>query len=296
MKPEKQMKYRYFFLSFSLAFLTLALLYLVMMSMVHPKTPQELAVRAPVEEAVYAPERADALSMLVVGVSQDGLEADVFLLARFDPARESVPLVAFPPQTQVQTPTKTATLAEAYRYGGADFARQSLAYTLGITIDRYVRVDEAGLLVAAATVGAVEFRLPQEITLEQQGDVTMTLSPGVQLLDGPKIAAVIGYDAYEGGERARCDVIADLAAAVIDQRIDIALSTVADKVFEKLINLVESDLSYADYADRKPAAEYLAGLGREIAVPVRALGEFSDDQPAFILSDTFVALVTQTFS
>lgn len=293
MKESKKLKYRYFFLSFSVAFLVLSLLFFFLMNLVHPSATSAQISQKIDEVPAYAPVKEDSLTVLFVGVAPDSAEADTFILARFDPVRGKVPVVAFPRDTAVDNKGKTETLAQVYKYGGADSTRRALEATLGIPINRYVRMDTASFILAANTVGSVEFDLSLAITLGQSGEMPMTLSKGKQLLDGQKVADLIHFADYPGGELVRCETTAELTAAIVNQRIDITMTTVVDKVFEKIINLIDTDISYPDYDNRKEAAAFLAQLGREPAEAVPVGGQYGDGM--YRLSDTFVALMTQVF-
>lgn len=292
----KKNKYRYFALSFALSFLVLSLMFFALMYMVHPKVPKSLRNTAvTVEQEPYIPSRDDALTVLFVGIAPGDTQADTFILAYFDPVRASVPIVSFPRHTAVLNNGKNETLEQVYRYGGASYTRDILAQTLGIPIDRFVRMDSSAFISAANSVGTVEFALHAPLTLGQSGAMPVIMNRGNQLVDGKTASEIIHHDEYDGGELARCAIISDLTCAIIDQRVDIALSTVVDKVFEKIINLIDTDISYPDYDDRKDAAKYLAQKGGEIAVPISVAGSYNQDETVYTLSDTFKALLTQTF-
>lgn len=294
MKIEKKRRIRYFFLSFSTSFLLISLLLYGMVSTVHPASVPSVEYE-PLEDATdYLPSREQALNVLFVGVAPDGAEAGMFILARFDPERGRVPIVVFPRQTAVRNRNRTETLAQVYQYGGANYTRQALADTLGVSIHRYVRMDPSEFLVVAATIGVVEFALENEIVVRTGTASEMRLPPGMQLLSGEKAAAVLSHS-HPGGELARCDVAAQLTAAIVNQRIDIVHTATVDKVFQKIVNLVETDISYTDYDERKEAAVFIAQLEDEPAVPITVSGAYNADQSLYTLSDTFVALLTQTF-
>lgn len=290
-------KYRYFFLSFSLAFLTLSLMFLFLMNIVHPQKPEPFVNEPETGDAspVYLPGERDSLSVLFMGVETDGAACGTFILAQFDPAAGKVPVVVFPPQTVVKNGGKSETLSDVYSFGGAEYTKKALAETLGIPIDRYVRVRMDSFLICAAAIGSVEFDLPAEVTVNR-GGAPFTMSVGKQLLDGQKVADIIRYGDYPGGEAERCRIAAELTCAIINQRMDVCLSTVVDNIFEKIINIIATDISYTDYYDRKRAAEFLARMGNNPAVPISLNGEWSEDKKAFTLYDTTVAALTQTLS
>lgn len=287
-------KYRYFFLSFSFAFLVLSLTFLFLMSVVNPKASRP---STPEPEtggtSVYVPTEDDALSVLFIGTYSEESPPGTFILARFDPARGKVPIIVFPPQTAVKNSGKTESLFEVSKYGGADYTRNTLAETLGIPIDRYVSIRLDSFISGAAAIGSVEYELTEPVTITRSG-APVTFNRGKQLLDGQKVADVIRYGDYPGGELQRCRISGELTAAIINQRMDVCRSTVIDNIFEKLINLINTDISYHDYYNRKNAAEFLARFCEDPAVPIAVSGEWSEDKKLYILSDTFIALLSQT--
>jgi anionic cell wall polymer biosynthesis LytR-Cps2A-Psr (LCP) family protein len=202
-----------------------------------------------------------------------------------------VPLAVFPADTAVLNAGKAEGLADVYRFGGAGYVRDRLALALATPIDRYVLVPEQAFLACASAIGTVEFELAEPVTVTRAG-VTQTLSPGKQLLDGQKAADIIG--GYPGGELSRCRTTGELAAAIIDQRRDICVSVAFESVFEKLINLINTDVSTLDFHDRRDAAEYMAKLPNGIATPISVSGSYSADDGLYHLSDTFLALLSQT--
>lgn len=287
MTEERFRRARYFLISFAASFFMLSLLFLFLMTTISPgAAPETAGGPRSAEEEPYAPEAADALTVLLVG-STDNV-AGTFLLAGFDPAGGAVNLAVFPAKTLVGEET----LGEAYRYGGARYTKDVLAAYLGIPIDRYVRLERDSFIKAAAAVGTVEIDLAREVVLAE-GDLEVVLRPGRQLLDGRKIADLLARE--EPDEAARCALVLQLAAAAVDQRIDLANSVLVDKVFETVVNLVDTDISYGDYEQRKAAAAYLAGLEGAVAAPLGVEGSFSADGKTFSLTDTAIATLRRRF-
>lgn len=264
-----------------------------MLEMIQPQIPESLTREPDDAEiaSVYAPTAQDALTVLFIGVESENSVSGTFLLARFDPVSGRVPVIVFPSQTAIKNAGKTETIAEVYRYGGAEFTKDALAETLSLPIDRYIKMRTDSFISAAAVIGTVEYDLPESITVNRDG-ASVTLNIGNQLLDGQKAADVIGHS-YPEGELYRCKVTASLAAAIINQRKDIFLTTVADNVFEKIINIISTDISYSDYYNRKNAAKFLAQMCPSPAEPVEVGGYWSNDGNTFIMSDTFMASLTQ---
>lgn len=289
MREEKLDRIRYFMMSFAAAFFVLSLLFLFLMTTsspaAHPPVAEETT--APADE--YYPAAEDCLTVLFYGVEFSDSVAGTYLLARFDPVRQGVTVAVLPPATLLGEET----LADCYRYGGAIYARDRLSAHLGITIDRYVRMDLSGFIQAAGVIGTVEFELEEELALEE-GEMAFTLNAGPQLLDGRKAAAIIRHRQYPGGEAQRSEIITSLACAIIDQRIDVATSVLADKVFSSIINLIDTDISYADYEQRRRAAAWLAEKNSAIAYPLTLEGSDGEDG-AFLLYDTTLAQIAGRF-
>jgi anionic cell wall polymer biosynthesis LytR-Cps2A-Psr (LCP) family protein len=286
---DKLTKAKYFLLAFALSFFVFSVLLLTLMNAARPGGRAASPAQDAEDEPAYVPAAEDSLSVLFIGGDSSG--ASTFLLARFDPAGRRVALAVFPADTAVMNAGKTESLADVYRFGGAGYVRDRLALAIGAPIDRYVLMPEPAFLACASAIGTVEFELAEQLTVTRAG-VTQTLAQGKQLLDGQKAADIIG--GYPGGELARCRATGELAAAIIDQRRDICASVAFESVFEKLVNLINTDISSLDFHERRDAAEYMAKLPDGIAMPISVSGSYSADDGLYHLSDTFLALLSQT--
>jgi hypothetical protein len=286
---ERVTQTRYFFLSFAVAFLGFALIFWSFTALYHPRAE---AVVVPEEEAVeaYSPTAAEALTVLFMGTVDLEAAPGLYVLARFDPAEGKVPILTLPPQTAVDNHGRIESLTEVYHYGGASYTRDTLAATLGVTIDRYVRMDTAAFLKAADTVGSVEFDLDSELTLREDG-AALVLNAGRQLLDGEKVRAILQTEDAEA--MPSLELAGRLTAAIVNQRRDIALTVVADTIFERIINLIDTDIAYTDYFDRKAAAAHLAESADEPAYVIPHAGEWSMADKLYHLPDTFLARIAR---
>lgn len=281
--------------TFSLAFVCFMIFFCFLLLLVQPQQTNSRTTYTAMDSVMKdTPTPEQALTVLCIGVSPDSKEANCFVLVHYDPASGQIPVMTFPVETMVQNEDTMQTLAEVYRYGGAVFSRNALSATIGIPIDRYVRMDEANFLIAAQTVGNIEFSLQNEMRLGS-GPNPIILSAGVHLLDGAMMQSMMAYDRYVGGRLEQCGMVSQLTAAMINQRMDIALSAVVDQVFQKIVNLIETDISYTDYEERKQSAVFLAELAGDPAFVIDVTGQYNGDQTEFTLSDTFSPKLMQTF-
>ena len=278
---------RLFILSFMLTLFIVSLMYLFMTVTVHPHAPPERQIAA---EEAYIPREEDALTLMFFGTQIPGGVAETYILLRFDPVRRRILVVPFLPQTEISYAGGNETLAYLYRFGGAQYASDALSEYLQIQIDRFVRISMSNFILAANVVGRVEYEIEEEMTLIE-GDAVITLNPGLQLLDGRMIATIVTQPGLTPEERAA--LTGKLAAAGINQRIDIVRSTLIDAVFERIINLIDTNISFIDYEQRKAPAIFIADEDNpaELILPD---GVWADD--VFRLHDTFIARLAHAFN
>lgn len=295
MNPKNKIKAKRFILAFSISAFALsiilmgAVLYAVPEAMV-PGTREEPEQE---ESGVFLPDASQCMNLLVVGQSSEE-GADTFVILRFDPVNGAIPILVLPRETFLLNGENPDTLENVYDKGGIVYTAQVLSENLEIPIDRYARLDLKGYLEIADAVGTVQFDLPYEITY-QEGGAPITLHVGTQLLDGRKTAALIGKTDYEDGEIQRCALTASLISAIINQRIDVALSTAADSLFSMAVNVSDTNVGINDYINLKEAAQFMAQLSEMPSAPLELNGSYNDSRNTYTLSDGFKAQIKQTF-
>jgi len=277
-------------LSFVCALLLWGMLYSFLLNIVHPNT--RYAAAMPIREYIepLLPTSHDAITILFMGADNRRSPPSTYLLVRFDPANGTAVLTAIPGNMQVLNEGRPESLSQVYTFGGAVFTRNLLAAELGIDIDRFVRLTPESFIASAAAIGMVEFSLPTTITILQDG-VSIELGAGRHLLDGRRTLQILMH--RFGDESQRLSITASLAAEIIEQRRDVVLSAVIDNIFERIINIVDSDISYADYIHHKPASEYFARLPGPVTHIIDFSGTRDGDRVA--AADTYIAQVRRYF-
>jgi hypothetical protein len=195
-----------------------------------------------------------------------------------------------PGNMQVLNEGREESLAEVFSFGGVRYTLDLIESTLEVPIDRYVRLTPESFITAAAVIGGVEFTLSEPLTIVQDGAV-IELREGTQLVDGRRAVQLLRHTFPGRGES--LDMLIRLTAEIVNQRRDVILSTMAGSVFERVINAADSDISYADYINRLPAAQYLARLPGNVVSEVPFGGVEEDGR--FIPADTFIAAVRKYF-
>lgn len=274
----KQLAARYFMLSFAVGFLVLAVAAMTAVLLIPPHMASADTLEGRVS-GTYLPTNDDALNLFFV-LEESGKD-DLFALVRFDPLRGQIPVAVLPPGTLVGEGGDAVPLGALCRYAGPGSAAASVEKALGITLDRQVVLSGAALAQAVDLLGGVQYQLREPVELAGE-----RLEAGNYQLSGNLTRELMRYPGYREGERERTAGAARLFSAVINQNSGIVLSGEADEMFRKLVSLASTDLSVADYQQRKPAAQFLAKLIGDAAFAVDVKGEDIPAYGAFVLSDT----------
>lgn len=247
---------RAFLVSFSSALFCLSVLGMAAVLLLKP---MEAPRQDPSINSIYLPQEQDSLTALVIGMQKDQPPM-TFMLIRFHPLKGSIPVTALPGNTSITFQKHPWTLQTLYEKEGVTGVRQALGETFGIQIQRYAKVSLSGFEKIVNLIGSISFPVPKEISLKQ-GDITVSLSEGIQLIDGKKAAALSLYEGYSS-QQERCGLLAELAANAINQHLNLVHSDMAERLFRGVVNNMDTDISSLDYADRRQAAEFMADLRR----------------------------------
>jgi LCP family protein required for cell wall assembly len=142
--------------------------------------------------------------IIVLGTDQrppaEGWRTDTMILVSIDPEKKLVSMVSIPRDLYVAIPGFGKTRlnladnigeAEYYPGGGPALLRATLENNLGLTFDRYVRIDFEGFLEVVDILGGidVDVRCPTELwvpNMKQWGEYLLyrTMPAGMQHMDG----------------------------------------------------------------------------------------------------------------
>lgn len=285
MKNHSFERTKYFVLSFGATFLALLLLALGMAhSLQKTESGQQNTAEAPKTDDYYIPRAEDNLNILLIGSDTAGSPARYFFLARLNAVRGEIPVAVLPPQTVVSYGGAPATLTELFAKSGAMAVKQALGEALGVTIDRYAAFTGEALVQAVDLIGYVEYNLPKAL-IYKDATVSINLTVGRQLVDGQKFYDILRFPAYES-EDARGIAASELLAHYVNNRLEAVLSPEADELFQNVINLTESDLSFQDYDSRKEALRFLAKLSGKHARGVLVRGVWNTAGDSMSLSES----------
>ncbi len=149
---------------------------------------------------------ASRVTILVMGLDYRDWEkgdgpsrTDTMILFSLDPSSRTVGMLSIPRDLWVNIPgfdyAKINTayfLGEGYQApgGGPGLAVKTVEQFLGMPINYYAQIDFSAFEDFIDELGGVEINVPEQIDVDPIGPAnTVTLKPGVQLLDGPTALA-----------------------------------------------------------------------------------------------------------
>ncbi len=293
MEYNPRERWRSFLLAFALTLLLLALIMVGTVMAVQPSMPNTLQKdSADGQQLSYRPNDSDSLTAVVIGMR--GSEPVDFVLVRFNPQYGQVPLTMLPPQTLVPLDGKNLTLVQAFETGGSRAVKAALSERLGVMVDRYARVDGDAFQRIVEKTGSVEFELPEDVSYRRDG-YSINLAAGSRRLDARDMFDLFAYPAFRRDQEARCGLLGRMLAAWINQNLDAAGEERSSSLFKLTVNLVDTDISYADYEPRRRAANFLSQLDAQVAGSLPVSGTRLGDGASFELSESYVNLVRQYF-
>jgi LCP family protein required for cell wall assembly len=179
-----------------------------------------LSINTPLQPATgptpEAWDGANRVTVLVMGLDYRDWEGegpsrtDTMILFTLDPVSRTAGMLSIPRDLWVFIPEfgygkiNTAHyLGEAYDMpgGGPGLAMKTVEQFLGVPINYYVRLDFSAFERFIDQIGGIEVDVPEEITVDPLGPGnTVTLEPGLQVLDGPTALAYARNRDTGGGD------------------------------------------------------------------------------------------------
>ncbi len=165
------------------------------------------------------------------------------------------------------------TIEQSFVSGGAGNLAQATSKYAQTKIDRYVVVDEKNFKKAISYLGNYSLTLQERIAYNG-GEYALNLVKGKQTLTGDKLMHYIRYQEIQGGAylNSQARIIGDM----MDQMINEINYDKGEELFNKLINIVDSDISIVDYTKYQEYLKaYVESAEREPSVNAE-LSEFKD--------------------
>ena len=175
---------------------------------------------------------------------------------------------------------------------GAKRGAQALQMAAGIENGRWLELDSEAIVKLGEVVGAIDFTLNEEISIEQG---LMVLPEDRQLIDGTKAVLLINYGGYSEGENSRLDMIGDLLYQTIAQRVPMMNDDLLIRLFETAVNNGFSDMTVGDFEARRRSLGHMMTNDFEVE-EIEIEGEYQGEDNTFLLSSRSIEKLISKFS
>ena len=189
------------------------------------------------------PEEDEIINVAVFGTDEDGVRADVNMVASFNTGTKELHFISVPRDSKV-TMTKEMTdylesknayvpeqngvygqckLTELHAYAGENnrcaFSTAMLEEILGMKMDYYVKVDLSAFRQIVDAVGGVDFNVEERLYyVDPYQDLYIDLYPGMQHLDGEKAEQLVRFrEGYVQKDLKRIEVQQQFIQALIEK-------------------------------------------------------------------------------
>ena len=209
-------------------------------------------------------------------ITEDGGEAQGFVVLSFEPTIGRVQVVPVPRETVMTTGTQEVRLFEMYRRGDVTAVSRAIGQLLGWDIPHYAVMTYSNLeqLVTYLNEGVI-YTLTETVSYPAPGGGTVTLREGARTLSATQVTDLLRYEAWHGGRRTRADIQGDMWAAILNQYFVIGRFDENDSGFKTFISLTRSNLLASDYAQARTDLMALARRNEfNISTVVPPDGEF----------------------
>lgn len=305
---NRKLSIRAFLCSFAAAFFALTVLGMAAVLLVRPMPVPSQAVEP---EEVYLPQKADTLDVLILGVDDSKTPNPppaMYMLIRLDPSTGRIPVLTMPGNLSVDLKQSESisetfavgngngdgtTLTNIYLSEGITGLENAFSGSYGIAFDRYAKVPVSHFERIVNLVGPTRFHIDREMILKH-GDITTHLSEGNQLIDGKKALNLAQYDGFRD-QIEQCQTLTNLCCDAVNQHLDLVKSDMAERIFTGVINLMDTNISSFDYAEKKQAISFMAELQREPAISVLPQFQYDAQSNVYSITDDSIDVIKKYF-
>lgn len=211
--------------------------------------------------------------------------SSTFMLMRSIPKDRKLVFLGIPTNTIALIDGTQENIKTAYESGGASAAVNFTEQILGITVDRYMKLDSESLVKICDILGGVTYSIPEDVA-GFNGDGTP------QYLNAEQIDKYITYAAFKEGEVERAYNASSIVAAMVNQASGVRIADGLDNTFNTVVNMTETNITAVDYKNKKTAIKNM--LERDPSASFYIIdGEAAYDD--FIPSKTFIEDFVKTY-
>ncbi len=207
--------------------------------------------------AMYTPQVEGVRSYLLVCTDDDRSTVRFATVITADMDENELIITGLDTAESVSAAGCTGNFEKHLSYGGITQLVLAAEKMSGKKIDRYVTSTDTRFRSAVNYVGGFEIDVKKAVNVRTQ-DLTAIISEGEQTMSGDTMLSYIRY--FEG----QPDIQAELIAEMVGQKITEKNISKADRYYERIINLIESNISVLDFSSMKLSFQALIS-GKEKA-------------------------------
>ena len=204
----------------------------------------------------YTPTAEDSKTLMLIFDTEDSNSPVTFMVLRIDPEMKEYVCIPLASTSIIDYDGQILSLEEHYNNGGVIETKNSLESLLGISIDRYIKMNGEGFQKICDILGGVQIYVPSDVDDMESGE---------QYLAAAQIQKLITYEEYKNGEQQRMIMVGTIVSSMLNQVSGERVAAGLDNSFTAVINLVDSDISVIDYSESSVALKYLLKQGNDPA-------------------------------
>jgi polyisoprenyl-teichoic acid--peptidoglycan teichoic acid transferase len=172
--------------------------------------------------------------------------SDTIMLLRFDPQTKRTVILGIPRDTKIErTGFGTEKINAVDRESGTAAAAREVSKMLGgVAIDRYIRLNNMGLVKLIDELGGVTVTVPKDIKYQDDSQhFYINLKAGKQHLDGTKLVGLMRYRNDANGDIGRMQRQQMVIKALTDQAINPVTIARIPQLFSVIQSHVDTNLT-----------------------------------------------------
>ena len=238
------------------------------------------------------------LNMLIMGGEEESGPVSCFMLVSFNAVKNNIPVVTLPSETIVEYEGKKDTLKGFQQYGGDAYVTKVIAQAFGIDLEKYVHLTAVKTQNILLHIGDVTINVPENIDYKnEEEDYFIRFNEGAQTLDGSSLISLLRFKDYTRGKEQYVKVTNEIMCNIIDQHLNIEKLQEIDYLFDRSINDVTTNFSFADFLVYAPMLKHLSTINTQekIAVPLEIGGAYENEESEFIVADKDISKIKPNF-
>ncbi len=195
------------------------------------------------EENVFTPTEANETALLFSFTPDDRELRPSFLIVRTSAINKSFTFI--PVSNDLLCGSEK--MSDIFRKGGIIELTKAVEKTFETDIDKYMALNTESLSIICDTIGGVSsFMVPSGLKGLNEGPQSLDADFMIRLISNPKYP-----------EDARTVATANLFADMIAGSSGTRNADMVDIIYNRIINIVETDITSIDYANQKDALDYI---------------------------------------